>query len=133
MAEQKPEPGQPVEAGDRWDRARDRRHRYNGFRPIFFGLVLILIGVLFFLQNQGLIGADRWWQYFLVGLGIIFLIDAAFRYRQGPDEGAARGRVIVGVILMGIGIVFLAGASAWWPLILIVVGVAVIAGGLWRR
>ncbi len=112
---------------------RRRRHHRRGSSAVFIGLILILLGSLFFLSEQGYIGRDRWWQYFLIGLGIIFLIDGAMRYRQQNYHGFLVSRVIAGLVLVAIGVIFLLGATAWWPLILILAGIGITVGGLVRR
>ncbi|MFH0930679.1 MAG: DUF5668 domain-containing protein [Candidatus Zixiibacteriota bacterium] len=45
-------------------------------KPVFTGLVLILIGLLFFLNNLGYISGDIWkfWPLILILLGIKKLI-----------------------------------------------------------
>ncbi len=130
MAENKPENGQSTEPEIHYHHGH-RRH--DGASGVFVGLILILLGVLFFLDNQGVVPSGRWWQFFLTGLGGIFLIEALVRWLQKDPAEAIKGRVIAGVVLAGIGVAFIIGASNWWPLILIVVGVVVILGGLWRR
>jgi uncharacterized membrane protein HdeD (DUF308 family) len=112
---------------------RRRRHYRRGSPAVFIGLILILLGSLFFLSEQGYIGHDRWWQYFLIGLGIIFLFDGAMRYRQQNYHGFWVSRVIAGLVLIAIGVIFLLGATAWWPLIVILTGIGIIIGGLVRR
>ncbi len=126
MAELKPEPTlKEPDAGD-----REGSHRHHRTSGVSAGLTIILLGVLLFLENQRLLRSDQWWMYFLIGLGVIFLLDAALRHQQGA---AVRGRIIAGVIVGGLGVAFLFGWSNWWPLILIVVGVGIIVGGLVRH
>jgi len=91
-----------------------------------------VLGVSLLLANQHVIGWDIWWQYFLVGLGSVFLIDAAIQYFR-DRRPFFQGKVIAGIILIGIGVVFLAGVDVLWPVIIIVVGLAVLLGGLLRR
>jgi len=93
---------------------RDREH------GLFWGLLLICLGVSFFLSMQGF---GAWWKYFLIGLGIIFLIEARWR---------GTGHIIAGLVLMGVGIALLTGFGIWWPLILILAGVAILLN-TWRR
>ena len=119
----------PTSEENEWRRRRFRR----GSSSVFIGLILILLGSLFFLSEQGYIAHDRWWQYFLIGLGIIFLIDGAIRYRQQNYHGFLVSRVIAGLVLLAIGVIFLLGATAWWPLILILAGIGITIGGLARR
>jgi len=127
MTEQRPDTSNTPSDSDR----RYDRHHYRS-SGILGGLILLALGILLFLANQGVIGWDIWWQYFLVGLGAAFLIDCAVRYFQ-DHQSFLRGRLIAGIILIGIGVVFLAGVTTLWPVIIIVVGLAVLLSGLLRR
>ena len=118
------EPGKDVpEERERRDR-RERRHpdRWSG---LFWGLALILLGVLLFSATRGWLSWDNWWHYLLIGLGVIFLIEALARYLSA-DRGDGIGRIVPGVILICVGIAFIYGWNQWWPLILIAAGVAVL-------
>src|SRR5579875_768758 len=68
--------------------------------PIVGGLILIWLGVTFYLQESGVISSSNWWAYFLVGIGVIL-----------------------------IGLTYISNYSFGnlWPLILVAIGVAVIA------
>ena len=94
------------------------RERWHG---LFWGLLLIWLGVSLLLSMQGF---GAWWQYFIIGLGVIFLIEARVR---------GRGRIIVGLVLIGVGVAFLTGIGNWWPLILILVGLAIVLNTWLRR
>jgi hypothetical protein len=84
------------------------------------------------LATQGILSWDNWWQFLIIGLGIIFLIDSVIRYRKEGSSGFRLGRLIAGIVLIGVGVAFLLGQVSWWPLIIIVVGVAIIVGGVVR-
>jgi hypothetical protein len=112
---------------------REWRHEWRGndpLRGLFPALVLILLGILLFLATQGTLGWDRWWQFFLIGLGGIFLLDGLVHYFT---RGGGTGRFIPGIILVLVGAAFVIGFSEWWPLILVGVGVAILLGMLFRR
>jgi hypothetical protein len=109
-----------------------RRHHHGGISGIGGGVFLILLGVLLFLATQGILAWDKWWQFLIIGVGIILLADGLL-YRRGDVREFRTGRLIAGIILIGVGIAFLLGNIAWWPLVIILVGVAVIIGGLLRR
>jgi predicted membrane protein len=102
-----------------------RRSRLNG-RAIA-GIVLILLGVAFILDNFGLIDAGRIWDYWP-----LFLVVAGFGRlmhprRQGPDQ-------LWGLFLIALGAVFLARNLGifWisfhriWPVALVFLGVVMI-------
>jgi uncharacterized membrane protein YjjP (DUF1212 family) len=108
---------------------REWRHekRFNDpMRGLFWGLILILLGVLFFSVTQNWLTWDNWWQLFLIGLGIIFLVDALVRYLNPSTRFGIFGRVISGLILVVVGSAFYFTMEAWWPLILIAVGIAIL-------
>jgi hypothetical protein len=111
---------------------RDRRNS-DPLRGLFPGLILILLGVLLFLATQGTLSWSTWWQYFLIGLGAIFIIDGLAHYWGSAHQGYSFGRFIPGVILLFVGIMFVLGFSQWWPLVLIAVGVALLLGFFFRR
>ncbi len=129
MATQQPQEQKHDESTD-WRRHRHHEHTSHG---ILGGLIVITLGLLLFLANQGIIGWDIWWQYFLLGLGIVFLIDGGVRYLRGEPRAVLIGRLVPGLILMGIGITFLVGATAFWPVIIIAAGIAILISALVRR
>ena len=99
---------------------------------IMGGLVLLVLGVFLFLANQGVITWDRWWQYFIIGLGGVFIIDCIIRY-IADGRFFFSGRLTAGLILIGVGIVFIYDVSVLWPVITIVVGLSVLLSGLFNR
>lgn len=101
------------------------RYKKRAF-GVFWGLVLILLGIVLFISFQGWITWGEWWQYFLIGLGLIFLIESLVRYTNREYRRPRFGRVIAGLVLIFVGLAFLLGFGKWWPLILIVVGLAVL-------
>jgi hypothetical protein len=138
MASQNPEdrndrPGNPkMENRSARDERRERRHR-DPLRGLFVGLLLILLGVLLYAQNQHWVGADVWWKYFMIGLGAIFIIDSLVHYAVPSARYFIFGRFIAGVVLISIGFLFLYGSVQWWPLILIAVGIAFLINSFFRR
>ena len=95
-------------------------------------LILIVLGVFLFLANQGILGWDQWWQYFLIAAGLALVVSASTRLGGRSPRFPAR-RLIFGLILIGLGIMFLMGATALWPLLIIAVGLAMLVAALLRR
>ncbi len=72
---------------------------------IFWGIILVLVGIVFLLNSLGLLAVNAWniiWPLFLVVLGIWFMWGAFFRRGSVksetaslPLQGAARARVRV--------------------------------------
>ncbi len=117
---------------------RGGNHRERGFRDdplrgLFWGLLLILVGVLFFVNQQGYVEWDTLWKYLLIGLGAIFIIDGLTRSFHPSYPSTGLSKYIPGIILILVGIAFLFNFSQWWPLILIAVGVLLLISILARR
>jgi PAS domain S-box-containing protein len=107
-------------------RLRRRRNASPVGRTLFWGLFLILWAVLLFLLGQNLLTSDSLWKAFIVGLGSIFLIQSLVYYLNPSTRRYTLGRLIPGMILLFVGLNLLLGFNAWWPLILIIAGLAVI-------
>lgn len=106
----------------------------NASGRIFWGLVLILVGVLFLLDRMGQIDFgslfSRYWPLILIFAGLGHLVANNFRNAAG------------GVVLIIIGGVFMLAKldilerSAWhytWPLLIIILGLWVLLGAVGRR
>ena len=70
--------GQGTESNNWREQRRKRRHEMydrrnrDPLRGLFWSLVLILVGVLFFINQQQGIDWNVLWKYLLIGLGAIF-------------------------------------------------------------
>jgi hypothetical protein len=106
----------------------------NAAGRIFWGLALILVGVLFLLDRMGRMDFgslfSKYWPLILIFAGIVHLMANNFRNAAG------------GVILIIIGGFFMLanleilGRSAWhyvWPLLIIILGIWVLFGLSARR
>lgn len=108
----------------------ENRRTYR--RSVFFPIILILLGIIFLLNNVGVLSDNLWdniwrlWPVLLIALGI---------------DGALQRRSIVGpVFLIGLGIVFLLAnygylaLNVWelvfrlWPILLIAIGLDIVIG-----
>jgi hypothetical protein len=122
--------------GDRnyW-RENRREWRHNDpLRGLFPALLLILLGILMFLATQDILDWNStFWQYLIIGLGGIFLLDGLIHYLIPSSHHIGAGRFIPGIILVLVGTALLVGFSSWWPLILVGVGVAILLGMLFRH
>ena len=120
---------------ERWKWRQDRRKARHHWplHGLFCGLTLILLGVLFLLNQTGAITGDTWWQSFLIGLGGIFIVDGIARYFYPGFPWGVFGKIITGVILVLVGTFLMIGMSEWWPVILIVAGALVMSRFFWRR
>ena len=105
---------------------RQRRKQKPPIRYLFWGLLLILWAVLIFLKGQGWLLTSELWEAFIVGLGAIFIIQSAAYFLAPSYRFRSIGRLIVGIILLSVGLLSLFNFSAWWPLFLVIAGVAVL-------
>jgi PAS domain S-box-containing protein len=106
---------------------RDKRRQNkpkDPLRGLFWGLLLILLGVLFFCQEREWITGGGWWIALVIGLGAIFIVESLVRITSPSSRSYAAGRLIPGIILLFIGLAFLFGFSSWWPLALVATGLA---------
>lgn len=111
---------------------REARYRYP-FHGLFLGLTLVLLGVLFGMNQAGWLTGGAWWQSLLIGLGVISIINGVVHYRHPDYRWGSYGKFIAGIILILIGTLFLVGFSQWWPVVLVVAGVAVLLRFAFRR
>ena len=105
---------------------RRRRRQPPAGRFLFWGLFLLLWAVLLFLLGNKWLTPDTLWKAFLIGLGFIFIIQSLTYSINRTYRSFAVGRLLTGIILLFVGMNFLLGINAWWPLVLVVAGVAVI-------
>lgn len=102
-------------------------------RMLLPGVVLIVIGIIFLLQNTTGFRLHNWWALFIL-IPAFSALGAAYRmYKdQHALTPAARGSLVSGLILTLVAAVFLLGLS-WgilWPLVLVLVGLGILLGNL---
>ncbi|MGQ9781125.1 MAG: zinc-ribbon domain-containing protein [Nitrososphaeria archaeon] len=98
--------------------------------PLVGGLILIWLGITFYMvQARYIVWAD-WWAYFLIGLGVILLIQGAIKHVTSAYRSAATRGLIAGIVILIIGLAGASGMRNWWWIIFIVIGVAIIVSGI---
>ncbi len=137
-----PTASQPTPAPDwrelrRQERAARRATRHgNGDASGYNwagGIILIVLGGIFLLQNMGLLGTfDNWWALFILIPAIGSFASAWHLYQRAGNQwtGAATGAVIGGLVLTTIAGAFLFGwnIGQLWPLFLIIGGLSILLG-----
>lgn len=99
------------------------------------GVVLILIGLGFLAQNFGGFRMDNWWALFILIPAVGSLAAAYENYRTNQSlTTAGRSSLVLGVFLTALTVMFLfdLSMSIFWPALLILAGVALLAGGLFK-
>ena len=102
--------------------------------PIVGGLILVWLGVTFYLEQNGTISSSNWWAYFIVGIGAILILQGVLLF--GMQRRPFFGPFIGGAVLLIIGLSYIANNYSWgnfWPLIFIVIGAVVIISAFTGR
>ena len=118
------------ESQEKESSSEKKKHKDDPLSGMTGGLILILLGVLFLLANMDYISWGGWWQYFLMGLGVILILEAIIRSASPSYRKDITGKLIGGFVLIFIGGSFVIGWSNWWPLILIAVGAGILLSSL---
>ncbi len=114
----------------------ERRHR--GSEGWIAGVVLLVLGLVFLLNNLGITGfaLDNWWALFIL-IPAVASFSTAYRAYQGNGghmNESVRGPLVGGLILSVVAAVFLLNLS-WsviWPVFLIIIGVGALLTALAR-
>ena len=117
----------------RQERAERRADRHAGGYNWTGGIILIVLGGIFLLQNTGLIGTfDNWWALFILIPAFGSFASAWNLYRSAGDQwtSAVTGAVVGGLVLTTIAGAFLFGwaIGQLWPLFLIIGGLSILLG-----
>jgi len=121
--------------GRRW-RGRD------SLSTLIWALIFIWAGGVLLAENLGYLGALQsrffvlpgpWsvfglssWPLVFLGAGVLVLLEVAVRLAVPAFRRAVLGRVILAVLLIGIGLGPLTNWGLIWPLILIILGAAML-------
>lgn len=132
MATSKSVNAQNSEGGEQMQRENGKLERtWSG---IGWGLVLILIGVLVFADNQDWLRGGVGWLYFVIGLGVIFIIGFLVRcLRNTGNIRSSIGGLVAGMSLVYVGAAFLFGFGNWWPVVFILIGLGYLIKAVWQR
>lgn len=94
------------------------------------GMVLILLGVIFFVAQNGMFGVTwaNMWGAFLIGLGGLLILQALVRLVMPDHRRGVLGLAMGGLVLIALGTIPFGGAdwAQWWPLALIALGIAML-------
>ena len=105
--------------------------------PVWLGVawatLFIWGGVVLLIDNLQLITADWWnaWPIFFIGAGVIMILGALARVMTSRFRFA--GGFVFGLILIGIGLSWLVNWTVVWPILLIIIGLAILWRGIRRR
>jgi hypothetical protein len=105
--------------------------RKSGNR-LFFGLILIIIGSIFLLEQVGNFSLKNWWALFILipSFGSFSTAWYAFQRNQRLNEGVRAG-VGGGLITLTVALIFLFNLdwTTWWPVMIAIPGVVIFLNG----
>jgi hypothetical protein len=119
------------------ERRLERDQRDSGWNaaPIG-GLIVIAVGVIFLLGNFGLDLPPRWWAIFILVPAAASLVSAVRLYNvDGRLSSRAGGAATGGVLMLAVALILYLDLDwgKFWPVLVIIVGVGIVARGMWRR
>ena len=125
-----PEPTSRMET--RYPRRQERRaargSRMGG--SLIGGIILILIGVVFLLQTQGIFYLQNWWALFILipALGAFGSAWRAYQDAGGYLNAQARGSLMMGLLFSMVTAIFLFNLNWTWlgPILIILAGVGIL-------
>ena len=113
-----------------------KKHHGGESASWIVGVVLILLGVVFFLEQGGYVAlTGNWWALFIYIAAFGAFANAWRSYRSTGEFGAsATGSLIWGLVFTVVASIFLFNLlwDAWWPAILVAVGVGIVVGYVLR-
>jgi hypothetical protein len=118
----------------RSEKQSDEKFRRNPARAVMYAAILIWGGIVALLTAANLVTAPWWqgWSVFLAGTGAILLLKAAYNLRP-EHRRPVGGKVIIGLILLGVGVGSIVGWIFTGPAILIIIGIIMVFWVVLRR
>ncbi len=108
----------------------------HGRAAWFGGVVLIIVGLAFIVENMNLpfIKSGNWWAVFIL-IPIVAILDDIYRIYTTTPEGktGAIASKLVGLLVLGaVMVIFLFGIQmgVYWPVLLIAVGLAMLVAAV---
>jgi hypothetical protein len=102
------------------------------YGAIIGGGILIWLGVLLMLQNQGLLRGN-FGGFFLMGIGVILALRGLLAFQQPGRADSGTGFLIGGGVLVLIGAGITYNIQDWWAFIIIGIGLVIIYRGIADR
>ncbi len=105
--------------------------RRSGNR-LFFGLVLVIVGIVFLLEQVGNFSLRNWWALFILipAFGSFTTAWYAYQRHRRVNEGVRSG-VGGGMIVLTVACLFLFNLDwrVWWPMMVLVPAVVILSNG----
>jgi hypothetical protein len=116
------------------------KYRRDPLSAAFWAGILILAGLIFLADNMEILPSERQfsnvevWHWIAVGAGLLLFLEAIIRLVSPDYARPVRGRFIFAGALIAVGLSSMLGnPEIIWPLILVIVGVSILFGVIFRR
>ena len=115
----------------------DKGHWHGWGGPWIGGVILIALGLIFLMRNFGYELPKNWWAVFILipAVGSLMAAYRTYERNGGQLTGSVIAPAIAGIAFVVMAIALYLGLDwgAFWPVILIIVGIGVMSRGAWRR
>jgi hypothetical protein len=126
-----------TEKEEKEEKSWDEKWRRDPLSAAVWAAILIWAGLVLLVSNMGLLARFEWlddWGLIFVGAGLLVLLEVVVRLLLPDYRRPVMGTLIFAIILLAIGLGNLVGWGLIWPLVLIIIGVAILARGFfWPR
>jgi hypothetical protein len=118
------------------DERRQGHHGHGWGGPWIGGVILIVLGVIFLLQNFGWQLPKNWWAAFILipAAGSLMAARRNYEANGGQWTGAVVGPGIAGIVFVVMAVALFMGLEwgLFWPIILILIGGGIMARTMGR-
>ncbi len=117
---------------------RDARRQMRSGRSFgwFAGAILVVLGIIFLLQNMGYSVLVNWWALFIL-IPAYWSFAAAWNIYQDHGEftRGSLSSLVIGLLLTLLAVIFLLNLNLgiFWPVLLIIGGLALLLSALFPR
>ncbi len=121
--------------GEKEEKSFEEKWRRDPVSGIVWAAILIWAGLVLLAENLGVLlrlEPLTAWGIIFIGAGVILLLEAAFRVLVPAYRRRVTGTVILGVVFLAIGLGDVVSLNVVWPLILIVLGGAILLRAVFR-
>jgi hypothetical protein len=112
---------------------KEEKWRRDPLSAVVWAAIFVWAGLVLLVDNLGLLvsfeGLEAWSLIF-IGAGLLFLLEVVVRLLVPDYRRPVTGTFIFSLILLAIGLGNLVSLVILWPLVLIVIGLAILLRGL---
>ena len=133
--DEKEEKGRREEQEKHDEKEEKSTSRQDALSNMMFAIFLIVAGLVLLAQTQGWITWDQFggfWNLIFLAIGVFNLLEAVRRLLLPTYRRPVGGQIVTGIIFLILGLGGIIGMEFSGAIILIVLGVAILIGGLAR-